>query len=61
MKLRACKKCNTLYERDKCPKCGANDFTESWKGKVIILDPEKSEIAQKMKIKEKGAYAIKTR
>jgi DNA-directed RNA polymerase subunit E" len=61
MKIRACKKCSTLYERDKCPKCGANEYTESWKGKVVIMDPEKSEVAQKLKIKEKGVYAIKTR
>jgi DNA-directed RNA polymerase subunit E" len=58
---KACKSCKTLYEGDKCPKCASVEFTESWKGKVIILNPEKSEVAQKLKINEKGAYAIKTR
>ena len=59
---KACKKCSTLYEKDaKCPRCGSTDSTDSWKGKVVILDPEKSEVAQKLKIKEKGVYAIKTR
>jgi len=59
---KACKKCSTLYEREnKCPKCGASESTDSWKGRVIILDPESSEVAQKLKIKEKGSYAIKTR
>ncbi len=59
---KAYKKCSTLYEKEnKCPRCGASESTESWKGKVIIIDPEKSEVAQKLKIKEKGVYAIKTR
>jgi len=59
MKERACKNCKTIFEGDKCPKCGSNEFTESWKGRVVILNPEQSEIAQKLKIKDKGSYAIK--
>ena len=50
-----------IFEGDKCPKCESKDSTESWKGRVLILNPEQSEIAQKLKIKEKGAYAIKTK
>lgn len=62
-KPKACKQCRTIYEGDKCPKCGASpsEATESWKGKVAILNPEQSEIAKKIKINEKGTYAIKTR
>jgi DNA-directed RNA polymerase subunit E" len=61
-KDKACKLCNTIYESgDKCPKCGAKESTESYKGRIVILNPEKSEIAQKINIKEKGTYAIKTR
>jgi len=60
-KQKACKHCNLLYNGDSCPKCGSKESTEGWKGRVIILNPEQSEIAQKIKIKEKGAYAIKTR
>jgi len=59
---KACKNCNRIYEKDdKCPKCGSTEYTESWKGRVVILNPEKSEVAQKLKIKEKGVYAVKTR
>lgn len=62
MAKKACKNCNTIYEKDdKCPKCGSAEHTESWKGRVVVLNPEKSEIAQKLKIREKGIYAIKTR
>lgn len=60
-KQKACKNCKIIYEGDRCPKCGNKDSTESWKGRVIILNPEQSEIAQKIKIKEKGTYAIKTK
>lgn len=61
-KQKACKICNAIYETgDKCPKCGAKESTESFKGRAIILNPEKSEIAKKLNIKEKGNFAIKTR
>ncbi len=60
-KEKACKICNTIYEGDKCPKCESKESTESFKGKIIVLDPEKSEIAQKINIKSKGTFAIKTR
>jgi DNA-directed RNA polymerase subunit E" len=59
---KACKLCNKIYDSgEKCPACGAKESTDSFKGRIIVLNPEKSEIAQKLKIKGKGNYAIKTR
>lgn len=59
-KSKACKICKTIYEgKDKCPKCESKEFTEGFKGRTVILEPEKSEIAQKLKLKEKGNFAIK--
>ena len=61
-KSKACKVCNTIYETgDKCPKCGAKEFTDSHKGRIVILNGEKSEIGKKLNLKGKGNYAIKTR
>ncbi len=61
-KKKACKICNRVYElEDKCPKCGAKEFTDNYKGRIVILVPEKSEIANKLNLKDKGNYAIKTR
>ena len=61
-KPKACKICNKIYESgDKCPKCESKESTESFKGRIVVLDPEKSEIAKKLKIKDKGNFAIKTR
>jgi len=56
---KACKNCKLLVEGPTCPLCKGNQFSESWKGRIFIADPEKSEIAQKMGIKAKGEYAIK--
>jgi len=62
MKSKACRVCNTIYEgKEKCPKCDSKEATETFKGRVIILNPEKSEIAKKLNIREKGNFAIKTR
>ena len=61
-KLKACKICNRIYEtEDTCPNCGAKESTESFKGRVVVLDSEKSEIAKKIKMKNKGNFAIRTR
>ena len=62
VKAKACKICNKIYESgEKCPKCGAKEYTETFKGRIVILNPEKSEIAQKLNLKDKGNFAIKTR
>ncbi len=60
-KEKACKICNAIFEGEKCPKCGSKNITESFKGQIVILNPEKSEIAKEINLKEKGNFAIKTR
>ncbi len=54
-----CKKCKLFVEGTNCPVCKSNQFTDSFKGKLIITDAEKSEIAKKLDLKVKGEYAIK--
>ena len=34
---------------------------ETWKGRLIVINPDKSEIAKKIGITVKGEYAIKCR
>jgi len=46
-------------EESYCPGCGENTFTTFWRGYVVILNPEQSEIAQKMGITKKGKYALR--
>jgi DNA-directed RNA polymerase subunit E" len=62
-KPKACKLCSTIFEEggEKCPNCGSKEITETFKGRAVILNPEKSEIAGKLNKKEKGNFAIKTR
>ncbi len=55
-----CKSCKLFVEGTNCPVCKSNQFTDSFKGKLIITDSEKSEIAKKLEIKAKGEYAIRT-
>jgi len=61
VKPKACKICNTIYEGEKCSKCDSRESTENFKGRIVLLNPEKSEIAPKLKLKDKGNFAIKTR
>jgi len=58
---RACKNCNLIYEGDKCPGCGSQEYAEDIKGKIMVFDPENSEIAKKVGISKKGLYTIKSK
>ena len=58
---KVCKKCRIFVTGSECLICNGNDFTENWKGRIYIVDPNKSEIATKLNIKVKGEYAIKIR
>ena len=58
-KEKACKQCKIIYEGDVCPTCGRKEISDTFKGKIEIIDPEKSELAKKLKVNKKGVYAIK--
>lgn len=58
-KEKACKNCRLITEVEVCPNCGKKEFTDSFKGRVEVIDPEKSEIAKRLNITKKGIYAIK--
>ena len=60
-KQKACKICKTIYEGEKCPKCDSKEHTENFKGRIVVLNAEKSEIAKKIDIKDNGTFAIKIR
>ena len=58
-KEKACRACKRLIMDEKaCPTCGANKFTPLWKGRIIIVDPDKSEVAKKLGITTPGRYAL---
>lgn len=58
---KACFKCKIFVEGNVCPVCSGNQFSDNWKGRVYITDPNRSEVAKKMGITVKGEYAIKVR
>ncbi len=58
---KVCKKCKIFVDKDVCPICKGNQFTTIWKGRITILNAEKSEIAKKLELNKEGEYAIKIR
>lgn len=59
-KQRACKRCKTIFEgKDICPNCDSKDFTEGFKGRIVVLNPEKSIIAKELNLKDKGEFTIR--
>ena len=60
-KSKACKICAKIYDGDKCPGCESKESTESYKGRIFVINPDKSEIAKELNLRDKGNFAIKTR
>ncbi len=56
----ACRNCKFInIDSDVCKNCGGAELTKEWYGYVIIIDPEKSEIAKRLGIKIPGKYALR--
>lgn len=59
--LKVCRECHKVVEGESCVVCGTSNLSEDWAGYVVIIDPERSEIAKKMNITMPGRYALKVR
>ena len=57
---RARRNCNFISDLNKCPRCGG-ETSKEWQGYLIVVDPERSEIARKMGIKASGRYALRVK
>ena len=55
----ACRKCKSLASGKICPSCNSNDLSKDWSGLIIILEPEKSEVAKSLGILKSGRYALR--
>ena len=56
-RLQACRNCRSFTYGKICEKCKSTNLSPSWKGLVIINDPD-SEIAKILNLKEEGKYAL---
>lgn len=61
MSAKACRECHYITEAETCPACGTVNPTTDWSGYVIIIDPKRSQIAQRLKVDLPGRYALKVR
>ena len=50
--------CRRFTTEKECPVCKSKDLSASWKGLVIINDPNDSEIAKSLGIEAPGKYAL---
>lgn len=63
--VKVCRNCHRIYEDvQTCPQCeeGKNkDFSDRYNSTALIIDAEKSQIAQKLGFKTPGLYAVKVK
>jgi DNA-directed RNA polymerase subunit E" len=60
--MSACKDCRfIIHTKEKvCPKCGG-ELSEKFSGIIIVLEPERSEIAKLVGLNATGSYAIRVK
>jgi len=56
-RTQACRNCRRFTTEKTCPVCKSTNLSTSWKGVVVIVNPE-SEIAKTLEITEPGKYAL---
>jgi len=57
----ACGECHLVLNDgvDQCPRHPSANVSSDWTGYVIIIQPERSEIAERLKVEQPGKYALK--
>ena len=62
MIMKACKNCRmVVYTTEKvCPKCGG-ELSEKLSGLILVMEPERSQIAKLAEINAVGTYAIRVK
>jgi DNA-directed RNA polymerase subunit E" len=61
MSEHVCRECHRLVTGQTCPVCGSSNLSDDWSGLVIIVDPERSQIAKKIGVNLPDKYALKVR
>jgi DNA-directed RNA polymerase subunit E" len=56
-RIQVCRNCRSFVIGKVCPVCKSTNLSTSWKGLVVILNPE-SEIAKKLNLNKEGRYAL---
>lgn len=60
MTMKACTKCKRITSEERCSICDLPSST-NWSGLLVIIDPEKSNIAHELGINLAGEYALRVR
>jgi DNA-directed RNA polymerase subunit E" len=59
--VNVCRECHRVVEGESCAVCGSSNISTDWSGYLVIIDPERSDVAKRMNIKLPGRYALKVR
>lgn len=57
-KDKVCRSCLRFVTESVCPVCRESNFSRSWKGVAIIIDPNESEVAKILGISVPGKYCL---
>lgn len=58
--MKSCKSCRTITEENICPRCNSKT-SKDWQGYLVVLDYEKSQIAENMNLEVNGKFSLRVR
>ncbi|MCD4806594.1 MAG: DNA-directed RNA polymerase, subunit E'' [Methanococcoides sp.] len=56
-----CRECHRIVSGQTCPVCASSNLSDDWSGLVIIVDPQRSIIAEMIGVELADKYALKVR
>jgi DNA-directed RNA polymerase subunit E" len=56
-----CRECHRIVAGQTCPVCASSNLSDDWSGLVIIVDPQRSIIAEMIGVEVADKYALKVR
>lgn len=60
--MTACRECRYIVQTKEkvCPKC-QGELSDKFSGMIIVLDPERSEVAKLINVNVVGSYAVRVK
>ena len=58
---KACTRCKRIVEGNVCIACRGREFTTDFQGYLLVVEPEKSEVAKRLGITMPGRYCLSLR
>lgn len=55
---KVCRNCRLFVKGTSCPLCNQANFSRTWKGLIVVANPQESAVAKELGIAAPGRYCL---